>query len=108
MRQCSRETDVAARFGGDEFALVLPDTGTAGAMAVASRCVQRARCHMFLHEEGLDIRLTLSVSVATISDTTSKAEELIQAADAAMYTVKTNGKDGTRLASVGPREGASA
>ena len=108
IRECSRETDTAARFGGDEFALVLPDTGTKGAMAVAARCVERVRGHVFLEEEGVSARLTLSAGVATMPDTTSKAEQLIQAADVAMYAVKTNGKDGTKLASVGPRQGVSA
>src|SRR5215204_2278090 len=48
IRGCARETDVAARFGGDEFALVLPDTGSEGATAVAERVRERISAYKFL------------------------------------------------------------
>src|SRR5205807_9247653 len=64
IRSSARETDVAARFGGDEFALVLPDTGSDGAVAVGERIRERLAVHPFLHDDGLDIHLTASVGVA--------------------------------------------
>ena len=45
IRGCARETDVVARFGGDEFALILPDTGREGAVAVAERIRDRIAAH---------------------------------------------------------------
>jgi diguanylate cyclase (GGDEF)-like protein len=93
IRQSARETDVVARFGGDEFALILPDTGSDGAVAVGERIRDRIAAHPFLHGDGLDIHLTVSVGVATLPDVAASAEGLIQAADEAMYHVKDHGKN---------------
>ena len=98
MRGCARETDIVARFGGDEFAVVLPDTGSEGAVAVGERYRERISAHPFLGTEGLDIHLTASVGVATLPDMAASAEELIKAADTAMYRVKDRGKNGVLLA----------
>jgi len=101
IRQSARETDVVARFGGDEFALVLPDTGGEGAFAVGERIRERICAHKFLAGDGLDIHLTASVGVATLPDVAASAEELVQAADKAMYQVKETGKNGI-VAAIAP------
>lgn len=98
IKRSARETDIVARFGGDEFALVLPDTGAPGAFAVGERIRDRIAAHGFLASEGLRIRLTVSVGVATHPDAATGAEELVQAADAAMYRVKDRGKNGIEAA----------
>ena len=108
IRECSRETDVAARLGGDEFAIVLPDTGSDGALAVAGRVRDHVRDHVFLQAQGINFRLTASAGVATMPGTATTVEELLQAADDAMYWVKAHGKDGTQLAGASSREGRSA
>lgn len=98
IRSCARETDVVARFGGDEFSLILPDTGREGAMAVAERIRDRLRAFAFLEKEGLALHLTASIGIATLPDVTGSAEELLKAADTAMYRVKDSGKDGIHIA----------
>jgi diguanylate cyclase (GGDEF)-like protein len=98
IRISARETDIVARFGGDEFALVLPETGSEGAVAVGERIRDKISVHRFLSEEGLDIRLTVSVGVATLSNVAASAEQLIHAADEAMYWVKEHGKNGIYVA----------
>jgi diguanylate cyclase (GGDEF)-like protein len=98
IREGARETDIVARFGGDEFALVLPDTGAVGARAVAERIRERIARHDFLSNEGLNIRLTASVGMATLPDVAGSADGLVQAADAAMYLVKARGKNGIQAA----------
>ena len=94
----ARETDIVSRFGGDEFALMLPDTGGEGAFAVGERIRERVAEYQFLAGDGLNIRLTASVGVATLPDVAASAEELVQAADSAMYQVKDHGKNGIQAA----------
>ena len=98
IRISARETDIVARFGGDEFALVLPDTGSEGAMAVGERIRDKIAAHPFLEKEGLNVKLTVSVGVATLPDVAESAEQLIHAADEAMYWVKEHGKNGIYVA----------
>ncbi len=98
IRSCARETDVVARFGGDEFSLILPDTGREGAVAVAERILERLRAYSFLEGEGLALRLTASIGIATMPDVTGSAEDLLKAADTAMYRVKDSGKDAIHIA----------
>ena len=102
IRASARETDVVARFGGDEFALILPDTGSEGAVAVGDRVRDRIAAIRFLAADGLDIRLTVSVGVATLPDVAASADALIQAADEAMYRVKDTGRTGFRPPSLLP------
>ena len=98
IRRCARETDIVARFGGDEFAIILPDTGSEGAAAVGDRVRERLSVHPFLQSNGLKLKLTASVGVATLPDVAASAEELVRAADMAMYQVKDSGKNGVRIA----------
>jgi diguanylate cyclase (GGDEF)-like protein len=93
IRACARDSDVVARYGGDEFVVVLPDTPADGAVVVAQRIRDRLAARSFLASEGLDVRLTASVGIAALPDISTDPEPLLQAADAAMYRVKESGKN---------------
>jgi diguanylate cyclase (GGDEF)-like protein len=98
IRGSARETDIVARFGGDEFAILLPETGAEGAQMVARRLRDRIQRHNFLAERGSGNRVTASIGAATLPDVADTAEGLLQAADAAMYRVKVTGKNGIHVA----------
>ena len=97
-----RPGDFAARFGGDEFVVILPDTGIDAALVIAeSICAEIAG---FRRLEGYDVdisRVTASIGVAAFPDSAPDADGLLHAADAAMYAVKRRGKNGVAVAERG-------
>ena len=97
IRSSARETDVVARFGGDEFAMLLPETGVDGAQSVARRIRDRIQRFNFIADHSAGNRLTASIGIATLPDVADTAEGLLHAADAAMYRVKMAGKNGIHI-----------
>ena len=93
LRAAVRETDIAARYGGDEFVVILPDTDLALAKRLGER-IRKIICHhIFLRDEGLNERLGASIGVATYPSEAHTKEELIQLADERMYRDKKKNRD---------------
>ena len=91
IRLAVRDNDLAFRYGGEEFAVILPDTTLKGAKLVAERI--RSEVEQTVFEPGsLDLRLTISIGIATCPDATS-IRDLIVAADQALYAAKSGGRN---------------
>jgi diguanylate cyclase (GGDEF)-like protein len=93
LRAGLRETDIATRYGGDEYVILLPEADRTQAMMVAERLRVAVAGHSFLADRGLSVHLTASFGVATWPGDGRKAEELLGRADAAMYMVKGGSRD---------------
>ncbi|QAY78007.1 diguanylate cyclase [Sphingosinicella sp. BN140058] len=89
-----RETDVLARIGGEEFAVILPQTDAQGALGVAER-IRGAVAAARVSHGGASIRVTCSLGVAPCLD--DDREQLVARADEALYSAKRGGRDRTVL-----------
>lgn len=92
-----RAADIAGRFGGDEFVLVLPNTGKTDAWAVAEK-MRAALAQLNLPQVSEPIRTTASLGVASLSESLSHPDELLDAADKALYRAKRAGRNRVELA----------
>jgi diguanylate cyclase (GGDEF)-like protein len=93
-----RASDIATRYGGDEFAVILPDTGKTAAWLAAEK-LRSALFDMTVElPSGPSVRLTGSVGVASHGEHNSTAGELLEAADAALYKAKHYGRNRVELA----------
>jgi diguanylate cyclase (GGDEF)-like protein len=93
-----RESDILARYGGDEFVVVLPETPPSGALVIAERIRRSIEAHTFLRDQGLEARISASFGIASYPDHALTPEGLIQKADQAMYRVKERDKNGIEVA----------
>ena len=91
LRRKMRETDMVARFGGDEFAIIHPGTGLADACKSAQRACEAIKSYPFVHE-GQNLQVTVSIGVANLLSE-ENAGETLKRADTAMYASKEAGRN---------------
>jgi diguanylate cyclase (GGDEF)-like protein len=96
-----RMIDFAFRYGGDEFVVLLPQTGKQNALIVARRLLRVITQHIFLRQEGINAMVTGSIGVATFPDDAKTKADLIREADQAMYVVKNKTRNGIATADEG-------
>ncbi|WP_413043735.1 diguanylate cyclase [Pseudomonas sp. YJ42] len=96
IRQSMRDADIAGRYGGEEFVVLLPDTDSEGAVTFAERLRQSIEAHEVIHE-GRSIHFTVSLGIADLSQPTSGYAQLIERADSAMYMSKSAGRNQVSL-----------
>jgi diguanylate cyclase (GGDEF)-like protein len=96
-RTILRQCDVLARFGGEEFILLLPETNEANALKVANRLCQLVAIHVVEYKDA-QIRVTISAGVTTFKPTTDTLDDLLNRADQALYLAKRLGKNRLEVA----------
>ncbi len=92
VRRTLRTSDVFARYGGDEFVVLMREIDDAGTLVLAKRICKLIKKHKFVFE-GMQISSTISLGIASLSDKVSNASELIQLADKYLYKAKQAGRD---------------
>jgi len=93
VRETLRPPDLFARFGGDEFAIILPHTDLVGACAVADRILDKVRELQIPTDEEASIQCSVSIGVADFHPDDTLATELIRRADERLYSSKRQGKN---------------
>lgn len=105
LRSVVRVADTAARFGGDEFAILLEDALSRDDIAaVAERVVMALKPHFVVERQEVAVHASIGVALATAA--TVGAEELLRRSDAAMYWAKLQGKGGYEVYDAGMLEGS--
>lgn len=99
LKECAREADILARFGGEEFVLVLPETDEVGARILAGRVLDAVKALRW-QVGGAELVVTASVGLSTLGvraagldDTQALLERLLHEADMALYHAKAEGRD---------------
>lgn len=95
---CLRNVDIAVRYGGDEFVIILPSTSKNDAVRIAERIRACLTNTVFLQSQGLKIRQTASFGVASFPTDANSELDLIRLADKAMYHIKNSSRDGIEAA----------
>ncbi len=93
LRDNLRRVDIIARYGGDEFVIILPETPHDESFSCAERLRKTIEKNKFLKQEGISVRLTASLGVASFPDDAETKEELLTMADKAMYRGKFSTKN---------------
>ncbi len=88
-----RAIDSAGRFGGEEFLVILPETGRDGAIIIAERIRRRISRKLHMNNEGEKIRVTCSLGISSLNGNDFSVHELLEQADRALYQAKGNGRN---------------
>ena len=96
INNCKRDTDILGRLGGEEFALLLPETNLSGATDIAVRL--RRACHSVVLPGASSQRITISIGVTQVHSNDSSFDEVLARADETLYRAKNNGRDRVEVA----------
>ena len=102
LRVNTRVFDSVARYGGEEFVVVMPGTGPEEAAAAAERLRSAVEAVEFLTLDNVRALLTVSIGIACSPNAAVSPEALLQAADAALYEAKRNGRNRVEMAEMTP------
>jgi diguanylate cyclase (GGDEF)-like protein len=97
IKKATRETDIAGRYGGEEFAIILPDTPIANVEFVAERIRRLVEKYTVVYDE-INIKFTISLGIAGFKHSQKDSTHWLDAADKALYQAKNSGKNRVILA----------
>jgi len=100
LKSCVRDNDVVARYGGDEYVILLRATDSGGALKVAERIRRTVETHRFLAAESLTVQITTCVGVASFPEHATDKAALLDMADRAMYRGKRSTRNVVYIAAV--------
>ena len=92
IKKATRETDIAGRYGGEEFAIILPDTPVANVEFVAER-IRRMVEKCTVVYDGISISFTISIGIAGFKHTYKNSTQWLDTADKALYKAKNMGRN---------------
>jgi diguanylate cyclase (GGDEF)-like protein len=98
LRKSTRESDIVCRYGGEEMAVLLPETEEDEALVLANKLCRKIREHSFRGTGDQELSVTSSIGVAGASENFSTPEEMVEACDTALYEAKRNGRNRVELA----------
>lgn len=87
-----RQSDYAGRYGGEEFGIILPETDAPGALTICER-IRQAIANSTVNTSGADIRYTVSIGIAPLTDNPENYMQWLKQADEALYAAKKNGRN---------------
>lgn len=97
IRQTVRRTDIAARYGGEEIVVLLPNTDIRAATAIAEKIRKDIEATILMFEQE-SIRVTVSIGIACSHEPTADFKHVLEAADKALYRAKAGGRNRVELA----------
>ncbi len=101
LRENLRMVDAAFRYGGDEFAILLPQTSKGAALLAARRLMSVFHSRKWLAAEGVPLSLRASIGIASFPQDAASPQAIVQCADEMMYRVKQSGRDNIAVAGIG-------
>ncbi|RKX27186.1 MAG: hypothetical protein DRP45_01665 [Candidatus Zixiibacteriota bacterium] len=93
IRQCVRDVDIFARYGGEEFVVILPQTPLSEAEHIGERIREQVEQTIITVGASVKLKITVSIGVSSYPENERSEEELLEAADQAMYQAKKSGKN---------------
>jgi len=102
--QSSRSSELAARFGGEEFIILMPETDPTAAAGAANRMREIVEAAEFkINDKGDVLKRTVSIGVANLHPDGDSAESLLKRADEALYEAKNNGRNRVKVSILAPK-----
>jgi diguanylate cyclase (GGDEF)-like protein len=93
LRKCARTTDIIARYGGEELAVILPESTPGGALMVAERIKSEIGTHNFIQNSKEQVHLTVSIGIYSSENGEDTEDQIVSLADEASYVAKKSGKN---------------